>query len=429
MLELLLIVLFIFINAFFAASEIAIVSARRTRLRQLAEEEANTRASIALGLLKRPTRFLATIQVGVTLAGFFISAIGAVSAAVYVSDMLATVPIPIVAGAAGPLGLAIVTVAVAFVTLVIGELVPKNLAVTYSERVALAVAWPIDLISRVMSPFIVVVTASTDAILFLLGSRERAQIPEVTEEEIRSIIEAGEEEGVVEPLERRMIQGVFDFTETRVHEVMTPRTDVIAIETTASVQDALRAFVDTGHSRMPVYRDSLDDIVGVLYAKDLLKSLGLPERDRHVLDLVRPAMFVPESKMVSELLVEFQRSKTHMAIVVDEYGGTGGIVTLEDLLEEIVGEIHDEYDVVEKRIELIEPNQALVNGKVTVDELNEALDLDLQAEGVDTVGGLILSYLGRFPTPNEEVRINGAVMTVLSVHGRRIRLVRVIKTP
>lgn len=426
-LRVLLIVLFIFANFFFAASEIAIVSARRTRLRQLADEEHNRRAAVALGLLKHPSRFLATIQVGVTLAGFFISAIGAVSIAGVVADVLATVPIPIVAEAAGPLGLAIVTVSVAFVTLVLGELVPKNLAVTHSERIALATAVPIELISRIMAPFIAVVTASTDAILFLLGSRERARIPEVTQEEIRSIIEAGEEEGVVEPLERRMIQGIFDFTETRVHEVMTPRTDVVAIEITASVEEALRAFVKSGHSRMPVFRDSLDDVLGVLYAKDLLKGLGFPLGGQSIIDLLRPAMFVPESKLVSELLVEFQRSKTHMAIVVDEYGGTGGVVTLEDLLEEIVGEIHDEYDIVEKRIEIIEPNQAVVNGKVTVDELNEALGLELEAEGVDTVGGLILSHLGRFPNPNEEVRVNGTILTVLSVHGRRIGLVRVVK--
>ncbi len=423
-----LIVILVLFNAFFAASEIAIVSVRKTRMRQLAEEQKNHRAQAVMRLAESPSRFLATIQVGVTLAGFFASAIGAIAAVATVQNFLSQAPIPLIAQASAPIAVTVVTLSVAFFTLLFGELVPKNIAVTYAEGIALSVAKPIEWIAVIFMPFVAILTWMTDIILVSLGSKERAQIPEISEEEIRSIIEAGEEEGIVEPMELKMIEGVFDFGETVVREIMVPRIDIIAIPRQASIEDALNVFLQAGFTRLPVYDTSLDNVVGILHAKDLLKHFGGRIRVENVEAIMRPVLFVPETKKVNELFTELQHKRTHMAIVVDEYGGTAGLVTLEDIVEEIVGEIHDEYDTLERQIEQVAPNEVVVSGKVTLDELNDALDLTLSGKGeYDTVAGLIYSELGRIPNPGDRVFVNGITFTVLAVQGRRIRHVRVVK--
>lgn len=428
-LELALIVVLISINAFFAGSEIAIVSVRKTRIKQLAEEKKHLGALAILRLTDNPSRFLATIQVGVTLAGFFASAVSAVTAVTLVQQMLQEAPIAVVAQAAGPISLGLVTFAIAAFTLIFGELVPKNLAVARAESIALAVARPIEWASVVFAPFVAVLVAATNAVLALFGSKERAQIPEMTEDEIRSIIEAGEEGGVVEPMELKMIEGVFDFGDTVVREVMVPRIDIVALDKDSSIDNAVRLFLKAGYSRIPVFDGSLDNIIGVLYAKDLLKHYGEVVEAKRVTDLMRPPFFVPETKKVDELFTELQRGRRHLAIVVDEYGGTAGLVTLEDLLEEIVGEIHDEYDTLETQTVITGPGEAVVTGKVSLGDLNEVLDLDLESEGAyDTVGGLIYAKLGRIPNPGDKVTVNGAELTVLAVQGRRIRQVRVVRT-
>jgi CBS domain containing-hemolysin-like protein len=250
----------------------------------------------------------------------------------------------------------------------------------------------------------------------------------MSEAEIRSIIEAGEEEGIVEPMEYEMIESVFDFGDTIVREIMVPRIDIVAVSRQSSIDDAIAVFLRKGLSRVPVYESSLDNIVGTLFAKDMLKYCGGQMKDQTVNAMIRPVPFVPETKLISELLKELQHRRTHMAIVVDEYGGTAGLVTLEDIVEEIVGEIHDEYEAVEKEIEQVGPNEVIVTGKVTLDQLNDALDLALDSGGeYDTVGGLIYNNLGRIPNPGDEVLVDGIVFHVISVHGRRIRQVRVVK--
>ena len=422
-----IIIILVLVNAFFAASEIAIVSVRKTRIKQLAEEKKHPGAMAVLRLTDNPSRFLATIQVGVTLAGFFASAVSAVTAVGMVERALQNVPVPLISDASGPIALAVVTVAIAFFTLVFGELVPKNLAVSYAESMSLLVARPIELVETALAPIVAILVATTNFLLALLGSRERAQIPEMTEEEIRSIIEVGEEEGVVEPMELKMIQGVFDFGETVVREVMVPRIDIVALDKDTSVEDSLHLFLKAGYSRLPVFDGSLDNIVGILYAKDLLKYFGGLVKAEKVTAMMRPPYFIPESKKVDELFTELQRGRRHMAIVVDEYGGTAGLVTLEDLLEEIVGEIHDEYDTMETQTVITGPGEAVVTGKVSLGELNELLDLNLNGEGeYDTVAGLIYTKLGRIPNPGDKITIDGTELTVLAIQGRRIRQVRVI---
>jgi magnesium and cobalt exporter, CNNM family len=394
----------------------------------LAEDEKNGGARAALRLSENPGRFLATIQVGVTLAGFFASAVGAISSVAILENMLSQVTFTPVATASGPLAVAIVTLAVAFLTLLFGELVPKNLAVANTERIALTVARPIELVAMMLTPLVSFLTWATNLVLRLLGSKERAQMPEMTEGEIRSILEAGEEEGVVEPLEFKMIESVFDFGDTVVREIMIPRIDIRAVSTETSVQDALGLFVKGGFSRLPVFEENLDNIVGVLHAKDLLPYFGGQVKADSVSPLMRPAYFVPETKKVDELLTEMQHRRTHIAIVVDEYSGTAGLVTLEDILEEIVGEIHDEYDTIEREIDQVTANEVVVTGKVNLDQLNEILDLNLSGEGeYDTVAGLIYANLGRIPNPGDRVDVDGVVFTVLAVQGRRIRHVRVVK--
>ncbi len=427
--QLALILVLILCNAFFAASEIAIVTVRKTRIKQLIEEQKSTSAMAVLRLSDNPSRFLATIQVGVTLTGFFASAIGAISAVAILSDLLARVPIFPIAQASAPLSVAIVTLFIAFFTLVFGELVPKNLAVTYAERVSLSVAHPVEFIAVLLTPLVAFLTFTTNAILAAFGSSERAQMPEMTEAEIRSIIEAGEEEGIVEPMEYKMIESVFDFGDTIVREIMVPRIDIVALPKDSTIDDALAVFLRAGFSRLPVYDGTLDNIVGTLHAKDTLKYFGGQLKGPTIDAITRPVLFIPETKKVNELLRELQHRRTHMAIVVDEYGGTAGLVTLEDILEEIVGEIHDEYDTLEKQVEQMAPNEAIVTGKVTLDQLNDALGLTLEGHGeYDTVGGLIYARLGRIPNPGDQVIVDNITFNVLAVQGRRIRHVRVVKS-
>ena len=417
----------ILLNAFFAASEIAVVSSRKSRMKHLAEEEGNQAAALVLRLTENPGRFLATIQVGITLAGFFASAVSAISLVVLVADWLRLIPLPLVADNSTLLAFLLVTTAISFVTLILGELVPKNLALQNAESFALKVARPIDVLATLAYPVVQILTGTSNLVLRLLGSERQAHFPSITEEEIRSMVDTAEEEGVVDPEEREMIQGIFDFGETQVHEVMVPRVDVVALDSNASPEEALRVIRKTGHSRLPVYEGDIDNIIGVLHAKDLLNCFGDGRKCPRVGELARPPIFVPETKKVGELLRELRQRRSHLAIAIDEYGGTAGLVTLEDLLEEIVGPIQDEYDQQERSpVQMVAPGEAIVDASLSLSELNDLLGLDLEVEGVDTVGGAIYAVLGHVPEPGERAEVDGAVLTVLEVDGPRIERVRVV---
>ncbi|MGE5619709.1 MAG: hemolysin family protein [Sphingomonadaceae bacterium] len=430
--QLAVILVLILLNAFFAAAEIAIVSARRSRLRHLAEEERDPRAATVLRLLEEPSRFLATIQVGVTLTGFFASAVGAVSLAVVLGDKLSTVPIPVVASNAHALAFVVVTAALSFVTLVLGELAPKNLAIAQAEPLALRLAGPIELLSRVAAPVVWLLSASTTLVMRLTGNPQQAQVRPMTQEEIMAIVASGEEEGVVEPEERKLIDEVFEFGDTLVAEVMVPRVDVRALPKEATLAEARQAVVDTGHTRLPVYDGSLDNIIGVVHAKDVLQALppeATPEQaNRPVTSIMRRTYHVPSSKRVAELLPDLQRQQLHLAVVVDEYGGTAGIVTLDNLLEEIVGPIRDEYDAREEpEIQIVAEGEAIVSGGADLEDVGGALDLNLDTEGVDTIGGLVYARLGRIPGEGDVVELPDAVVEVVSMRGRRVWKARVVR--
>lgn len=429
-LQLLLIAGLVLLNAFFAAAEIAIVSVRRSRLRQLVEAERDPRAAAVQRLVDEPGRFLATIQIGVTLAGFFASAAGAVSLAVALGGLLATVPIPNVAANSYGIAFVTVTVAISFITLVLGELAPKNLAIQNAEAIALRVARPIELLARIAAPLVWLLAGSTNLVMRLAGRPEPARVPAITQEEILAMVASGAEAGVIEPAERELISDVFAFGETTAAEVMVPRVDVRAIPKEATVAEAWRVVLATGHTRLPVYEGDLDQIVGVIHAKDLLRQVD-PETipaltERPVTGIMRPAYHVPASKRVVELLAELQRQRLHLAVLVDEYGGTAGIVTLDNLLEELVGPIRDEYDAREEpEIQAAGAGELIVSGVADLDDVAAALGVKLDVEDVDTVGGLVYSRLGRIPTEGDIIALPQAVVRVLAMRGRRVWQARI----
>jgi CBS domain containing-hemolysin-like protein len=291
----------------------------------------------------------------------------------------------------------------------------------------LRVAGPIEVFARLTTPLVALLTASTNVVLRLFGVRQPALISQVTEDEIISMVDAGEEEGVIQPFEGQMIRSVFDFGDTVVREVMVPRIDIVALEKDVPLDTAVETFLRGGFSRLPVFEDSVDNIIGILYAKDLLRYFHDEPRPDGIVSLCRQPVFVPETKRLSDLFKELQQSRTQLAIAVDEYGGTAGLVTMEDMLEEIVGEIRDEYDLEESRLDVLSSTEVLASGLVSIDDLADALDLRLEVNEVDTVAGLVYAELGRIPVPGDQVQLEEITVTVERVSGRRIRQVRVVK--
>jgi putative hemolysin len=412
-----LFVFLIALNAFFAASEIAIVSMRKTRLRQLVDEGVSAARTVER-LSQESSRFLATIQIGVTVVALIVGATAVVNLAGSLRPWLPD-------AVAGFIATAIVSV----VILVFGELVPKNLALRYSEHIALAVADPIDLLAKLAMPVVRALVAITNLITRPFGATPQWGMPFITEEEIKTMVDAGEEEEVLEEEEKEMIYSIFELGDTPVREVMVPRIDVAAVEADASLLEAIEPILREGHSRIPVYEGTIDNVIGWFHAKDALRQLQACDTAVNLRTILRPPYFVPESKKASELLQEMQRDKTHMAIVVDEYGGTAGLVTIEDLLEEIVGEIRDEYDTTEEApYQIVSPTEGVFDARVNVDDVNEVMSLDLPViEGSDTLGGLVYDRLGRVPAVGDRVTVNRVGIEVLSVVGRKIKKVRIRK--
>jgi putative hemolysin len=423
--EILLLIVLTFLEAFFVASEIALVSIRRSRIDQLVEED-RAGAKRVRRLLDDPGRFLAVCQLGVTFIGFLASAFAAVS----LSQQLAKVfeDAGMGASTADGLSLLIVTVVLSLLTIVFAELVPKSLALAYAERFALVLAVPLDVLGRVFSPLVAVLTGLTRAVTRPFGANVTSEA-QITAQELRLIVERGGEQGILEAEEEQMINAVIELGDRRLHQVMVPRVDIIGLQTTTSFDAAIDLIIDGGHSRVPVYETSIDEVVGILYAKDLLPFLKSDASERPSLrSLLRTPVFVPESMSIDDLLHEFQRRKVHIAIVLDEYGGTAGLVTIEDLLEEIVGEIQDEYDVEEPLVESLGEDRARVDGRASIDDLLEIWDLRMELEDqeeYDTVGGLVYHRIGGVPKPGDEVRLDGLHLTVETTDGRRVAKVLV----
>ena len=425
--ELLFIVFLTILEGFFVAGEIALVSIRRSRVEQLVDE-GRPGARRVRRLLDDPGRFLAVSQLGLTVIGFFASAYAAVSLVESLAGVLRGFGMD--PGGAEGLALIIVTIVLALFTIVFAELVPKTLALANAERVAIALSLPIDFLARALGPVIALLTGITTAITRLFGASISNEAS-ITAEELRLIVERGGEQGILEAEEEQMINAVIELGSRRVHEVMVPRIAIAAIPALATFDEAIETIIEHGHSRIPVYEESVDEILGILYAKDLLPILRDQSGPRpDIRALLRTPVYIPESMTVDDLLHEFQRRKVHIAIVLDEYGGTAGLVTIEDLLEEIVGEIQDEYDEEEPMVVRLTEDEARVDGRAAVDDLEEIFDTNLGLEDedeYDTVGGLIYHRIGGIPSPGDRVEVDGLILTVESTDGRRVGKVLVVR--
>jgi putative hemolysin len=416
------IVILTLLEGFFVAAEIALVSIRHSRVEQLVDEGSRAARRVQ-GLLDNPGRFLAVSQLGLTLLGFFASAYAAVSLADGLAGLL--VRVDALRDGAHAISLVIVTIVIALFTIVFAELVPKTLALAHTERFALSLSQPIEVIAHLLGPVISLLTGLTRAVAGALGARVSADA-QISAEELKLIVERGGEQGVLEAEEEQMINAVIELGERRVHEVMVPRIDIVGLEVGGTFEEAVERIIAEGHSRLPVWEQSIDQIVGILYAKDLLRFLKEASADPPpIRALLRTPLFVPESITIDDLLRQLQRRKVHLAVVLDEYGGTAGLVTIEDLLEEIVGEIQDEYDEEEPMVVRLDDDRARIDGRASVDELGELWDdLDVDAlledrEEYDTLGGLMFHRIGRVPKPGDEVRVGVLTLTVETTDGRR----------
>ncbi|HHY78193.1 MAG TPA: HlyC/CorC family transporter [Clostridiales bacterium] len=427
--QIFVILLLIGVNAFFAASEMAIVSVRQSKLKPLIED-GNKSAKIVDRFIEEPSKLLATIQVGVTFAGFFASGLGAQTLAPYLGQVLERLNVPILTAYAYTIAFLIITVIISYVTLVLGELVPKRLALGWSDKIALFVARPILFFSKIAFPIVRLLTASTNFVVKLLGGESIGHEDEITKEEIRLMINAGEERGIIRETETEMINSIFEFDDTVVKEVMTPRTDIVAVSVDATLDEILDVIVEEHFSRIPVYEETIDNIIGILYIKDLFGMMkNGKEIEVSLKDIIRPAYFVPEYKKIDELFKEMQKSKTHIAIVIDEYGGTAGLITIEDLLEEIVGNIFDEYDDEVLEFEQVDDNTYLINGMLSIDEVNDIMDIELPEDELefDTISGMILSLSGKMPEVGDEVEFDDIHFRIEEVEDKRITKIRAIK--
>ena len=426
---LLLLVLLILINAFFAASEIAVITLNDAKIEKMAQK-GNKKAEKLLRLTSNSGRFFSTIQIGVTLAGFLTSAAASESFSDQVAGLLSFLPFPpsFVKGAATFL----ITLLLSYFSLVFGELVPKKIATKRAEALSFRFVGALTAVAAAFRPVVSLLTASTNGVVRLLGIDPNDGEQTVTEEEILLMMDAGEEKGVFDESEKDMISNIFEFSDTTAGEAMTHRTDVGAVEDTDSVPDAVELSIENGYSRIPVYHEDLDSIVGIVYVKDLLKYVGRPvEPQIRLTDLMRPAYFVPKSMPLGKLFSELRARRLQIAVVVDEYGGTEGIITMEDLLESIVGNIQDEYDNEEEEIHRQGENRFDVDGATPVDEISDLFGVELPEGDYDTVAGLMMERLGRLPRENEhpQVRVKGLVMTVSAMEDRRIARVLIERDP
>lgn len=423
MFELLIIFILILINAFFAASEIALISLNDNKIRLMAQQ-GHRKAKLLVGLLGEPSRFLATIQIGITLAGFFASAFAGESFAGDLAALLINWGVPVPPAILSTISLIVITLLLAYFQLVLGELVPKRVAMKKAEPIAMFAANTLHVLSKVTSPFVKLLTGSTNVLVRLFGIDPNADDEEVSEEEIRMMLDTGAERGTIQASEKLMINNIFDFDNMTVSDIMTHRTDLLAIPADAGRNEVAKLADTEQYTRFPVYEESIDNIIGVLHIKDLIRHFRSGEdAEWDLRQLVSTPHFIPVSKKTNELFEELQQNRVHMAIVVDEYGGTAGIVTMEDLLEEIVGAIYDEYDEEELEYESLPDGGMLFSGTFSLHDAQEVIGIRLPAERYDTLSGFVIGQLRRIPTVQErpEFEYGGRRFAVREVGQHRIR--------
>ncbi|MBU1026237.1 MAG: hemolysin family protein [Candidatus Margulisbacteria bacterium] len=422
MAEIILLVVLFVLSAFFSAAETALTSLSRLKVGRMVEQKIKGAKTVEK-LKQKPSEWLSTILIGNNLVNIAASAI-ATSMIISFFTEKGWGSIAVAIGAA--------TGIMTFLILVFGEIIPKTVALRNAEGLALFSAPLIFVLRFIFQPIALLISFISRPFIKLFGGFAPTKGAFVTEEDIRLILAAGQKEGVIEEEEREMITSIFEFGETIVREVMTPRPDITAVDGAKSLSEAIKVIVESGHSRIPIYESNLDNIIGVIYAKDLLRNLDKgKEITGTIKDYLRPAIFIPEVKKVPELMHEMQVARTHVAIIVDEYGMTSGLVTLEDLVEEIVGEIHDEFEREEKMVEKVDENTFVVNGRISIKDLNDALKLNLPEKDkeYDTIGGFIFGQLGKAPSVGNIVRFENLLISVERVLRRRITRVKLVKLP
>ena len=414
--QLIFLAVLIFLSALFSSAETAFLSTNKIRLRNL-QEEGEKKADLVLFMLDNQNKLISALLVGNNIVNIGSSAL---------ATKMAT-------EAFGNAGVGIATGIMTLLVLVFGEVIPKNLAAAHAETWAMFIAPFIRLVSFVLTPVVFLLTKLSDFVVHFSKSDDEED-PTITEDEFKILVNVGQEEGVLDESESEMINSIFEFDETVVKAIMVPRIDIVAVDVEDSINEALRIIVDGGHSRIPAYEESIDNIVGMLYAKDIFAHLDADFDTMKVKELLRPAYYIPETKKVSDLLNELRLKKVHMAIILDEYGGTNGLVTIEDLIEEIIGDIQDEYDVEDDLIVMHGEDHLVADARAPIGDVEDAFDVELDEEiledsEADTIGGLAFEHLGGIPAVGDEVTVGRFLIRIVDVSGRRISKVEILLLP
>jgi len=419
--DILLITIFVILNGLFAAAEIAVVAARKSRIKQLMEG-GDKKAAILYRFKEEPDRFLATIQIAITLAGVLASAIGGATAIQTIKPIIEGVPIRPIAASSEAISIGIVAIVITYFSLVFGELVPKSIALAHPEAVGLKTAKLVERFSRIATIFVRLLTFSTNLLLRPFGRKTFTERAYVSEEEVKMLIREGGEQGVFEPTEQELIHSVFEFTDMSAREVMVPSTKMVTVSIGMSLEEIKQIIAEEQFSRYPVVGKDLNDIRGILYAKDFLNAVATGEADLR--RLIKPPFFIPETMKISNLLREMQKKRVHMALVIDEYGGVSGLVTMEDLIEEIVGEIRDEYDIESPVIQMGD-GTFLIDASISIRDLGEDYEIVIpESPEYETLGGFLLSALQRIPKIGDTVEVEDKRITISEMVGQRIAKVR-----
>lgn len=421
-------IILIFLNAFFAASEIAFISLNDAKI-DMQAKEGNRKAKKIKKMLENPSKFLATIQIGITLAGFLSSAFASEAFASKIAPILHNLIPAVELRVWNSISIILITIILSYFTLIFGELVPKRLAMKYYEKIAFATIGVIRFISIVTAPFVKFLTFSTNIVSKLFGITGNEE-ETVTEEEIRMMVDVGEEKGTIDKEEKEMINNVFEFNDKTASEIMIPRKEVYALDMNLSISKVLEEITDNEdfrYSRIPVYEETIDEIKGIVYIKDIL--LSTKNKSVKVKNLVKEAYYIPETKQLNELFEDLRKNRKQIAIVVDEYGGTAGIVTMEDILEEIVGEIYDEYDLVEDNCEKIDENTYILNGSMSIWETEKSLEVEIPEGDYDTLSGYLIEELGRIPNEKEKpvIETEKVIYKVEKIKDKRIIKIKACK--
>lgn len=418
--QIMLIVILTAINAFFASAEMAIVSVSKSKVKKLSDQ-GNKKAKLLEKLIEEPSNFLSTIQIGITLAGFFSSASAATGISTYINDILSPLNIPYTK----EVSMIGVTLLLSYFTLVFGELVPKRVALKSAEKIALSSVKVINAISIVAKPFIKILSFSTYLVLKLIGNDHSDVEEKVSEEEIRTLIAQSQQDGCIEDDEKKMLDGVFEFNDKTCKEIMTSSKDTFLINIDDDINRVLDEIISLGYSRVPVYEYNIDNIVGVLYVKDLLaesRKVGFDNID--IKEIMQEPYFVPENKKTNELFKMLKEKKIHLAFLVDEYGGFSGIVTMEDLIEEIVGYIDDEYDIEEMNISQVAENIFIAKGILPISEVRERFNKNIISGNYDTLNGYLIANMGEVPKERKEITLDNIKFEILKLGNRRIEEIK-----